>query len=192
MVPSGGTVGIEPGDPRSRKVDAEGFVDTEYPCRLDRDGKRLIVGGPAAGLVNVGGYRFAWRELQDLLAELSEDGSLAALPDRLAGHRLAGVAKDRERVRRALEARGVNPLLVAADARLTEVAKQMTTRFNASAPGVKSADQVLARIARGLRDRDPRLTHAQSILQASQTPEFSKAHREERDRKMIEASLRYG
>jgi len=46
--------------------------------------------------------------------QLSEDGSLAALPDRLAGHRLAGVANDRERVRRALEVRGVNPLLVAA------------------------------------------------------------------------------
>jgi non-ribosomal peptide synthetase component E (peptide arylation enzyme) len=113
-VPTNHAVGIEPGDPRSRKVDAEGFVDTEYPCRLDRDGNTLIVSGPPAGLVNVGGYRFAWRELQDLLTELSEDGSLAALPDRLAGHRLAGVAKDREHVRRALEERGVNPLLVAA------------------------------------------------------------------------------
>ena len=102
------------GDPRSRKVDAQGFVDTEYPCRFDRDGKMLIVSGPPAGLVNVGGYRFAWRELQDLLMQLSEDGSLAALPDRLAGHRLAGVAKDRERVHRALESRGVNPLLIAA------------------------------------------------------------------------------
>ena len=56
----------------------------------------------------------------------------------------------------------------------------------------ETADQVLARIARALRDRDPTLTHAQSVLEASQTPEFSKAHREERDRKMIEASLRYG
>jgi hypothetical protein len=68
----------------------------------------------------------------------------------------------------------------------------MTTRFNTSAPGDESADQVLARIARALRDRDPTLTPAQALLRASQTPEFSKAHREERDRKMIEASLRYG
>jgi hypothetical protein len=37
-----------------------------------------------------------------------------------------------------------------------------------------------------------RLTQAQSISQANEAPEFSKAHREERDRKMIEASLRYG
>jgi len=114
MVPTVAAFGIEPGDPRSRKVDAKGFVDTEYPCRLDHDSRTLIVSGPPAGLVNVGGYRFAWWELQDLLTQLSEDGSLAALPDRLAGHRLAGVAKDREGVRRALESRGVNPLLVAA------------------------------------------------------------------------------
>jgi hypothetical protein len=68
----------------------------------------------------------------------------------------------------------------------------MSTWFNTSSPGNESADQVLGRIARALRDRDPRLTQAQAVLQASQTPEFSKAHREERERKMIEASLRYG
>ena len=114
MVPAGGATGIEPGDPLWLKIDAEGFVDTEYPCRLDRESNTLIVSGPPAGLINVGGYRFAWRELQDLLAELGAGGSLAALPDRLAGHRLAGVAADRERVGSALAARGVNPLIVAA------------------------------------------------------------------------------
>jgi len=105
---------IETSEPPSLKIDAGGFVDTEYPCRLDRASNALIVSGPPAGLINVGGYRFAWRELQDLMTELGQGGSLAALPDRLAGHRLAGVAADRERVREALAARGVNPLLVAA------------------------------------------------------------------------------
>jgi len=114
MVPAGLAAGVEPGDPRSLRIDPEGFVDTEYPCRLDRESNTLIVSGPPAGLINVGGYRFAWRELQDLLAELGEGGSLAALPDRLAGHRLAGVAADPERIRSALAARGVNPLLLAA------------------------------------------------------------------------------
>ena len=74
----------------------------------------MIVSGPPAGLVSVGGYRFAWRDLQDLLAELGDGATLAALPDRLAGHRLAGIAADRERLREALAARGVNPLLLAA------------------------------------------------------------------------------
>jgi hypothetical protein len=90
----------------------DGFVDTGYPCRLDRDG--LVVTGPPAGLVGVGGYRFAWRELQDLVAGVEGGGSLAALPDRLAGHRLAGVATDRDAVREALIALGANPLVIAA------------------------------------------------------------------------------
>jgi len=114
MVPGPPPGAIETGEPPSLKIDAGGFVDTEYPCRLDRASNTLIVSGPPAGLINVGGYRFAWRELQDLMTELGQGGSLAALPDRLAGHRLAGVAADRERVREALAARGVNPLLVAA------------------------------------------------------------------------------
>ena len=114
MVPARAPAGNETGEPRSPKIDAEGFVDTEYPCRLDRDSNTLIVSGPPAGLINVGGYRFAWRELQDLLTELGAGGSLASLPDRLTGHRLAGVAADRESIRSALAARGVNPLLVAA------------------------------------------------------------------------------
>ena len=114
MVPGPPPGAIETGEPPSLKIDAGGFVDTEYPCRLDRASNALIVSGPPAGLINVGGYRFAWRELQDLMTELGQGGSLAALPDRLAGHRLAGVAADRERVREALAARGVNPLLVAA------------------------------------------------------------------------------
>jgi non-ribosomal peptide synthetase component E (peptide arylation enzyme) len=106
--------GLASGEPPLLKVDGKGFVDTEYPCRVGRDGRTLTISGPPAGLINVGGYRFAWRELQDLLAELGQGGSVAALPDRLTGHRLAGVAADRESVRTALAARGVNPLLIAA------------------------------------------------------------------------------
>jgi non-ribosomal peptide synthetase component E (peptide arylation enzyme) len=114
MVPGPLPAAIETGELPSLKMDQEGFVDTAYPCRLDRDDNTLVVSGPPAGLINVGGYRFAWRELQDFLAGLGEEASLAALPDRLAGHRLAGIAGDRERVRNALLARGANPLLVAA------------------------------------------------------------------------------
>src|SRR5260370_19384253 len=106
MVPAVPAAGIEPGDPRSLKIDAEGFIDTEYPCRLDRESNTLIVSGPPAGLISVGGYRFAWRGLQDLLAELGEGGSLAALPDRLAGHRLSRVAAGRRAVRAAPAAPG--------------------------------------------------------------------------------------
>jgi hypothetical protein len=68
----------------------------------------------------------------------------------------------------------------------------MTTRFNTSAPGDETADQVLARIRAGTAGSRPNTDACQSVLKASQTSEFSKAHREERERKMIAASLRYG
>jgi hypothetical protein len=67
----------------------------------------------------------------------------------------------------------------------------MTTRFNTSAPGDESADQVLARIARPLRDRDPKLTQAQAVLKASSDPEFVAKNREETTTRMIRASRLY-
>jgi hypothetical protein len=93
---------------------ADDGVDTLYPCRIDRDTKRLTVDGPPAGLVSVGGYRFALRLLQDLVEGIEDGGTLAALPDLLAGHRLAGAGADRNAICDALAAHGANPLLVAA------------------------------------------------------------------------------
>lgn len=107
-------LGVSRGDRLRLNVDDDGFVDTEFACRLERDTKSLVVNGAPAGVVSVGGYRFALRELQNLVARIDESGSLAALPDLLAGHRLAGVANDRDAVRHALTAQGVNPLVIAA------------------------------------------------------------------------------
>jgi hypothetical protein len=107
-------LGVSRGDRLRLSVDDDGFVDTEFACRLERDTKSLVVNGAPAGVVSVGGYRFALRELQNLVARIDESGSLAALPDLLAGHRLAGVANDRDAVRHALTAQGVNPLVIAA------------------------------------------------------------------------------
>jgi len=67
----------------------------------------------------------------------------------------------------------------------------MTTWFN-TAPGYESADQVLARIARALLDRDPTLTQAQAMLRASSDPEFVTKNREETTVRMIRASKMYG
>jgi hypothetical protein len=55
----------------------------------------------------------------------------------------------------------------------------MSTWFSTSSPGYESADQVLTRIARTLRDRDPKLTQAQAVLKASSDPEFVAKNREE-------------
>ena len=96
------------------KIGTDGFVDTAFPCHVDRATERLVIDGPPAGIVSVGGYRFALRDLQDLVAPIDADGSVAALPDVLAGHRLAGVGNDRGAIRDKLAEQGNNPLVVGA------------------------------------------------------------------------------
>jgi len=56
----------------------------------------------------------ALRELEETVARIDPESSLAALPDALIGQRLAGVAADRGVVQRALAAQGAQPLLTAA------------------------------------------------------------------------------
>lgn len=107
-----------PGSPRGPQfnltVGPDGFADTLFPCHIDRATGRLVIDGPPAGLVSVGGYRFATRDLNDLVAPIDPDGSVATLPDALAGHRLAGVGDDREAICEKLAEQGANPLVVGA------------------------------------------------------------------------------
>jgi hypothetical protein len=93
---------------------ADRFVDTGFPCRIGADGLSIEIAGPPPGLVGCGGYRFVMHELSALVSRLDPEGSLVALPDALAGHRLAGICADREALRTALQGIGANPLLVAA------------------------------------------------------------------------------
>lgn len=103
----------ERGDLPYFKVAASGFVDTGYPC--DVDGSTLVVTSPPLGIVGIGGYRFALQELQDLVNSIdSNAGSLAVLPNPLAGHRLEGTATDRDAIQASLRKCGANPLLVGA------------------------------------------------------------------------------
>lgn len=100
------------GTPRLKVTD--GSIDSGYACRVDRETKMFIIDGPPGGIVSVGGYRFALRAAQDLVAGIEDGSTLAALPDMLAGHRLAGAGADRDAICDALLAHGANPLLVAA------------------------------------------------------------------------------
>jgi non-ribosomal peptide synthetase component E (peptide arylation enzyme) len=92
-------------------VQANGFVDTGYACWGDQENSAMVVTGPPPGMVAVGGYRFIMRDLQDTIGEADAGATLAALPDSLVGHRLAGSAADRDAMQAALTQRGVNPLL---------------------------------------------------------------------------------
>jgi hypothetical protein len=105
--------GAERGNAPKLKV-TDGAIDTGYSCKIDRDTKMLTVDGPPPGIVSVGGYRFGLRAMQELVGGIEDGSTLAALPDLVAGHRLAGSGTDREAICEALLAHGANPLLVAA------------------------------------------------------------------------------
>ena len=83
--------------------------------------------GPPPGIVSVGGYRFK-------IGPVAGDGGagragaiLAALPDALGGHRLAGSAADRGPLRRRSDGLGVNPLVSAAFGERRRVHAKLTT-----------------------------------------------------------------
>jgi hypothetical protein len=107
-----------PGSPRGPQfnltVGPDGFVDTRFPCQLDPASGRLVLDGPPSGIVSVGGYRFAVRDLQGAVAPIDPDGSIAPLPDALAGHRLAGIGGDRGAICDKLAEQGANPLIIGA------------------------------------------------------------------------------
>jgi hypothetical protein len=93
------------------KADGEGFVDTFYPCRLDWAKDTLEVTGPPPSVVSVGSYRFVLSELAGLVRRTDGRAFVTALPDALAGHRLAGMSGSGG-VRTGLAELGVNPLIV--------------------------------------------------------------------------------
>ena len=105
--------GAERGHAPKLKI-TDGVIDTGYSCGIDRAANTLTINGPPAGIISVGGYRFALRALEELITGIEDGSTLAALPDVLAGHRLAGSAADRDAICDALLAYGANPLLVAA------------------------------------------------------------------------------
>ena len=108
--PPGANRGVAP----HFKTALSGFVDTGYPCRTEHDPPLVFVTGPPPHLVSVGGYRFVLHELQDLVGKVRTDATLAALPDRFGGHRLAGSTGDNAALRAALAELGINPLVAAA------------------------------------------------------------------------------
>jgi hypothetical protein len=103
--------GAERLDSSRLKPDAEGFVDTFCPCRVDSIAGSITVTGPPPGVVSVGCYRFVLSELEDTVRRADRGAFITALPDALAGHRFAGQGGGDGDVRAALSQLGVNPLV---------------------------------------------------------------------------------
>ena len=59
--------GAERSDLPHLDIAVDGFVDTGYPCTTPgADGHRTVTAAPG-GVVSVGGYRFAMRDVEGLL-----------------------------------------------------------------------------------------------------------------------------
>jgi hypothetical protein len=95
-------------------ISPEGVIDTCYACGNDAGARTVTITAPPPGIVNVGGYRLALGDLQDVVGRIDAAASLAAVPDPLLGQRLAGIATDRHMLLAALGAVGVNPIAVSA------------------------------------------------------------------------------
>jgi hypothetical protein len=106
--------GIEESGLPHIKIGERGLVDTGYTCRFDADKKALVVTGPPAGMIRVGGYRFPLQDLRGLVGGIEAGAKLGVLPHAVIGQRLFGSAADRGATQAALRAAGVNPLIVAA------------------------------------------------------------------------------
>lgn len=87
-------------------------ADTGYAAKIDKRSGAIDIASPPAGLFAVGGYRFLAEDLDQWSQRLGVGVTLAALPDQLNGHRLAGRATDARRVREVLGELGLNPLMV--------------------------------------------------------------------------------
>jgi hypothetical protein len=111
------------------KIGRGGLVDSGYRCRVDAATNTLVLDDPPA--TTVGGYRFPLHDLQDVVGRVDGGAKLTAVPDAMTGQRLIGRAADRATVRAALNAVGVNPLVVAAFADGGEaVAARPRSRLN--------------------------------------------------------------
>jgi len=95
-------------------IGRSGLVDTGYTCRVDSLTSAIVVTGPPAGMIGIGGYRFSLRQLQEAVGNIDGGATLAALPDPLTSQRLIGNAANRALMQGALNAVGVNPIVAAA------------------------------------------------------------------------------
>jgi hypothetical protein len=94
--------------------EVDGYVDTGFPCRHEQVDRTLIVTGPPADIIDVGGYCLRLSQVDALVSRADPDATIVALPDGDLVHRLAGTAPDRNALQGLLKTEGVNPLIVGA------------------------------------------------------------------------------
>lgn len=95
MVPQGAfPPGAERGLPPTWSTDADGFRDTGIPAASGKAAKSAVPAGPEAGIVAVGGRRFAESDLRAAYAEAGGEVAPVIRPDALLGQRVSGIIGD--------------------------------------------------------------------------------------------------
>ena len=92
----------------------DGFLDTGYVCKIDREAGTFTLTAPPAGITAMGFYRFRQSEVDAIVATADPSAVIVALPDAHLGQRLAGRALDGAAATAELEAYGVNALITGA------------------------------------------------------------------------------
>jgi hypothetical protein len=95
-------------------IGERGLVDTGCACRFEGGRRAVVVTGAPADMISVGGYRFSLPDLRGIVGRIDHGAAIRPLPHAVIGQRLIGTSADREGVRAALDAAGVNPLIAMA------------------------------------------------------------------------------
>jgi hypothetical protein len=103
--------GAERGHAAHLPADRAGFVDTGFACRLDVQTQTLAVTTAPPGIFTVGGYCLREADLDACVEKAAPNAAIVPLPDRNLGHRLAGLASDKNAAAETLAAEGVNALI---------------------------------------------------------------------------------
>ncbi len=139
MVPqSAFPAGAEHGLPPFWSTDAEGFRDTGIPAAPGATPKTLLLVGEAAGIVAVGGRRFAESDLRAAYAEAGGEIAPVVRPDPLLGQRVAGIVGDGRAIvglSQRLAETGVTPLGVPGGTRQSGPLPFEDTRPKDTSPG---------------------------------------------------------
>ena len=86
--------GAENGQPPFWSTDASGFRATGMPAAADKATRSIAIGSREAGVVSIGGRRFAESAIRGAYAEAGGEIAPVIRPDPLLGERVAGIVGD--------------------------------------------------------------------------------------------------
>lgn len=114
MVPrSAYPFGVEDTDQPHYCADERGLVNCGYRCATEPGSQSVVVTGAPAGIVSIGGYRFAFDALAETIWRIDPEARIAVVGDPVSGQSLRGTTTDHARLCAALDRLGMNPLIAA-------------------------------------------------------------------------------